>query len=402
MKILMVNKFLYLKGGSETYIFKLGNYLEAQGHKVEYFGMEDEKNIMRNRVNSYTTNMNFHTSKLNKLLYPIKIIYSVEARKKIRILLNDFKPDVVHLNNFNFQITPSIIYEIKKYEKEKNKKIKIIFTAHDYQLICPNHMMNNPINGENCEKCSDGNFINCIKGRCLHKSFMKSSIASFEGYLYNMLQTYKYIDLVICPSSFMEKKIGKNKFLKDKTIVLHNFIERRDKVINKKNEKENYILYFGRFSKEKGIDTLISVCKKLPCIKFKFAGSGPLEERINKISNIENVGFKKGKELEELITNAKFSICPSEWYENCPFSVIESQMHGTPVLGADIGGIPELIQEFKTGELFESGNQQVLKRKIEEMWSDSERINKYKVNCNESEFKEIDEYYSKLIEIYGD
>ena len=118
----------------------------------------------------------------------------------------------------------------------------------------------------------------------------------------------------------------------------------------------DYALYFGRFSEEKGIGTLIKVCRELPDVQFIFAGTGPLEETVSGVKNIKNVGFQKGEALEKLIREARFSIYPSEWYENCPFSVMESQMYGTPVLGADIGGIPELIQVGKTGELFESGN----------------------------------------------
>ena len=144
-----------------------------------------------------------------------------------------------------------------------------------------------------------------------------------------------------------------NPLFATKTVAMHNFI---DKVDWKETEKKDYVLYFGRFSEEKGIGTLIKVCKELPDVQFIFAGTGTLEETVNGIKNIKNVGFQKGEALEKLIREARFSIYPSEWYENCPFSVMESQMYGTPVLGADIGGIPELIQVGKTGELFESGN----------------------------------------------
>ena len=150
MKILMINKFLYPNGGSETYIFKLGDYLKSQGHEVQYFGMEHKGRCVGNNVEVYTSNMDFHGgSKLFKLTYPLKTIYSSEARKQIRKVLEDFKPDVCHLNNFTYQITPSVILEIKKW----NPKCKIVFTAHDYNLICPNHMLNNPNTHKNCEKC---------------------------------------------------------------------------------------------------------------------------------------------------------------------------------------------------------------------------------------------------------
>ena len=162
----------------------------------------------------------------------------------------------------------------------------------------------------------------------------------------------------------------------------------------------DYVLYFGRFSEEKGIGTLIKVCKELPDVQFIFAGTGPLEETVNGIKNIKNVGFQKGEALEKLIREARFSIYPSEWYENCPFSVMESQMYGTPVLGANIGGIPELIQVGKTGELFESGNVAELKEKIRHLWGDKRVTDQYSQNCQDISFDDIEEYGEKLMKIY--
>ena len=129
MKILMINKFLYPNGGSETYIFKLGEHLQRMGHEVQYFGMEHKGRCVGNRVNAYTSDMDFHGgSKLSKLTYPIKTIYSKEARVQLRKVLDDFQPDVCHLNNFNYQLTPSMILEIVKWRKETGHECKIVFT----------------------------------------------------------------------------------------------------------------------------------------------------------------------------------------------------------------------------------------------------------------------------------
>lgn len=162
----------------------------------------------------------------------------------------------------------------------------------------------------------------------------------------------------------------------------------------------DYALYFGRFSEEKGIGTLIKVCRELPEVLFIFAGIGPLEEMVNEVKNIKNVGFQKGEALEKLIRGARFSIYPSEWYENCPFSVMESQMYGTPVLGANIGGIPELIQVGKTGELFESGSKTDLKAKIQKLWENKELCTEYNANCKDISFDTVDEYYKKIMKVY--
>lgn len=398
MKILMINKFLYPNGGSETYIFKLGDYLRSQGHEVQYFGMEHAGRCVGNTVNAYTKDMDFHgDSKLAKLAYPMKTIYSSEARKKIRLVLDDFKPDVCHLNNFNYQLTPSVILEIVKWRKKNGKNCKIIFTAHDYQLLCPNHMLNNPSTHENCEKCLGGHFVNCVKGKCIHGSLAKSIVGMLEAEFWKINGVYKHIDTMICCSKFMMSKMDTNPLFASKTVAMHNFIDKKEW---RETEKKDYVLYFGRFSEEKGISTLIKVCKELPNVNFIFAGTGPLESEINGVSNIKNVGFQTGEALEILIREARFSVYPSEWYENCPFSVMESQLYGTPVLGANIGGIPELIEVGKTGELFESGNVSELKDRIQELWAGKSLTETYSRNCRNIQFDDVEAYTKKLMQIY--
>ena len=398
MKILMVNKFLYPNGGSETYIFKLGAALQEQGHEVQYFGMDHPNRIVGNRVDSYTSNMDFHGgSKLAKLTYPLKTIYSSEARKKIRLVLDDYQPDVCHLNNFNYQLTPSIILEIRKWQKESGHKCKIVYTAHDSQLVCPNHLMKNPCTGELCQKCLGGHFIHCTKGKCIHGSFAKSLIGTAEALFWKWMGVYKQIDTIICPSRFMKSVLDTDPVLAEKTVALHNFV---DPVEPKEVQKKDYVLYFGRYSEEKGIATLVQVAKELPQIPFIFAGSGPLEHLLEDVPNIKNVGFQTGEALEMLIWEARFSVYPSEWYENCPFSVMESIMYGTPVLGANIGGIPELIQAGKAGELFESGNVEQLNKRLKTIWNNADLTTQYNINCKSIRFDTIERYSNKLMRLY--
>lgn len=403
MKILMVNKFLHHNGGSETYIFEVGKQLVKMGHEVQYFGMDHEERIVENCVDSYTRNMNFREkgNGLSKILYPFRIIYSIEARKKIRTVLNIFQPNVVHLNNINFQLTPSIIYEIRKYEKTQGRKVKIVATAHDYQWICPNHMLYIPSKAVICEQCVEGKYSYCTKNRCIHDSLIKSLLGSIESYFYHKRKTYDLVDAIICPSEFLKSRMVKDSILAPKLIFLRNFINIDTyKYETESESKGEYVLYFGRYDGEKGIRTLLKVCRDLPEISFVFAGSGPLDTEVNSVSNVKNVGFQKGKELRKLIEEAKFSIYPSEWYENCPFSIMESQMYGTPVIGAEIGGIPELIKAGKTGELFESGNAEMLKEKILGLWSDKKRQEEYSEACKNIQFDDIEQYCNKLLQIY--
>lgn len=398
MKILMVNKFLYPRGGSETYMLRLGGYLLEQGHEVQYFGMDDEKRCVGNAVGAYTANMDFHNgSKMSKITYPIKTIYNVEARKKIRRVLDDLQPEVCHINNFNYQLTPSIILEIDKWRKQTGCKCHIVYTAHDYQLICPNHLCYNPNVHKCCEKCLGGNFINCVSGRCIHGSVLKSVIGAVEGAFWKWKKVYGKIDKIICCSYFMKSKLDRNPMLVPKTIVMHNFVE---SALERGVEKKDYVLYFGRYSQEKGIKTLIQACKQLPDIPFIFAGEGPLEKEIDKVTNIKNVGFLSGNTLKQVIKEARFSICPSECYDNCPFSVMESLSLGTPVIGADIGGIPELVSNGITGRLFKSGSVEDLKNVIQETYLDGHRLQEYTENCGVTDLDILEIYCDKLLNAY--
>ena len=406
MKVLMVNKFLHPNGGSETYIFKLGEQLQKTGHEVQYFGMEHEGRVVGNRAGIYTSDMDFHTGGMKKLFYPLHIIYSVEAKRKMRLVLEDFQPDVVHLNNINFQLTPSVIYAVRAYEKKRGQAVRIVYTAHDYQWVCPNHMMRIPATGTICFACRGGDYSQCTQNRCIHNSKVKSLLGTIEAKYYAKRKTYGMVDIIVCPSEFMKKQLDTDPLLADKTVMMHNFIEADAvKSIQKNNIKhdgedrtgKDYVLYFGRFSGEKGTRTLLDACRALPEIPFVFAGTGPLEDNVNQVSNVENLGFVEGETLRELISQARFSVYPSEWYENCPFSVMESQMYGTPVLVSDLGGAPELVQAGKTGELFRGGDVQELTEHIRTLWNNPELCRRYSENCKSINFDTVEEYCDKIV-----
>ena len=192
MKILMINKFLYPNGGSETYMFGLGQQLEKMGHEVQYFGMEHEGRCVGNRVEAYTSSMDFHSgSRLAKLTYPLKTIYSSEARQKLRLVLDDFRPDVIHLNNFNYQLTPSVLLEADKWRRKSGQSCRILYTAHDHQLVCPDHLCYQGIEGHPCEECLGGHYVNCIKHRCIHGSRARSIIGCAEATFWKWKKVYR-------------------------------------------------------------------------------------------------------------------------------------------------------------------------------------------------------------------
>ena len=224
MNILFINKFLYPKGGTETYMMGLGAELSHRGHRVEYFGMEHRGNCVGNRVGAYTKDTDYHTANpVKKVSYALRTVYSTHARRQLRRVLEDLQPQVVHLNNFNYQLTPAVILEIRAWDKATGRHTKILYTAHDYQLLCPNHMLNRPDTMENCTACLGGKYTPCVQHRCMHGSQAKSLLGAAEATLYRKAHTYKEIDRVICCSAFMQSQIEKHPDLAGRTRVLHNF-----------------------------------------------------------------------------------------------------------------------------------------------------------------------------------
>ncbi len=396
MKILMVNKFLYPRGGCETYMLNLAEELKAKGHEVEYFGMYDEKNTVGNSLGLYTTNMDFHSKGMERFLYPFKIIYSREAKKKLERVLDDFKPDIVHMNNINFQLTPSVIYAVKK------RNIPLVQTVHDYQMICPNHLLYSFDEVKPCERCIKGSKFNCLKYNCIHGSKAKSLIGSIEAKLYSILKTYKKVDLYICPSYFLENKLlSASDLYSGKTLTIHNFIEKKP-LPEKITLSKPYVSFASRLSKEKGVTLLAEAAKLLPDYSFVIAGTGPDGECLNDIPNVTLKGFLTGDDLTSLIANSRVMILPSVWYENCPLTILETHSFGVPVITMNSGGMAELVDDGKTGVLVNEPTPESVAEAIKKCFEDEEYYNTLKQNCEKmrDQIIEVGEYCDILIEKY--
>ncbi len=397
MKILMVNKFLYPRGGSESYMLKLGEELCALGHEVAYFGMYDEKNTVGNAAEAYTANMDFHSTGIARCLYPFKIIYSREAYKKIGKVLDTFCPDVVHMNNINFQLTPSIIYAVKK------RNIPLVQTVHDYQMVCPNHLLYSFGETKPCDRCINGSKWNCLKHSCIHDSKVKSLLGVIEAKLYGFLKTYKKVDLYICPSRFLENKLlcGSDMY-KGKTFTIHNFIEKKFTPQICK-EAEPYIVFVGRLSKEKGVELLAETAKRLPAQRFVVAGNGPDDACLQGIANVELRGFVGGADLTNLMANAKLLIAPSVCYENCPLSILEAHALGVPVVTLNSGGMAELVEDAITGGLAAEATPQSVADTVTKCLDDQTYL-KLKANCAQKsgEIMDVRAYCNILVQKYND
>lgn len=398
MKILLVNKFHYLKGGSEKYYFELGKLLKEHGHEVAYFSMKDEKNITTGEKEYFVEPIDLNKGSKLKAL---DVIYSKKNKKKMEEALEDFKPDIVHLNNFQRQLSASIINPIKK------KKTPIVFTAHDVQAICPAiTMLDNEKNI--CEKCMHGKYINCIKKKCNKGSTLKSIIGALEGYFYRINKIYtKKIDCIITPSEFYRKKLIEDGISENKIVAIHNSVELKDYDIP--TEDNGYALYFGRLSKEKGVLKLINAFSKLNNGMLYIAGEGPEKENIEmfiKENNLQDriklLGFLDSTDMKEKIRKSKFVVIPSIWYENCPYSVMETLAIGKPVIGADIGGIPELVQNDRSGITYKYDDVNELADKMKELFYNEDLVKEFGNNAKEDANKLYgkEKYYSEIIKIY--
>ena len=398
MKILMVNKFHYLKGGSEKYYFELAELLKENGHEVAFFSMKDEKNIKTDCKEYFVEPIDLNTGSKLKAL---DVIYSKENKKKMEEALDEFKPDIVHLNNFQRQLSASIIDPIKK------RNIPIVFTAHDVQAICPAiTMMDNC--KEICEKCMRGKYLNCIKKKCNKGSTLKSIVGAMEGYYYRLKNIYtKKIDFIITPSEFYREKMIEDGIPESKIKAIHNFVELKDYDLDVIDD--GYALYFGRLSKEKGILNLINAFTKLKEGKLYIAGEGPEKETIEKIikeNNLENriklLGFLNADQMKDTIRKCKFVIVPSIWYENCPYSVMETLAIGKPVIGANIGGISELVKNEQSGLTYKYDDIDDLANKMETLFNNEELVTEYGANAKKqaNELYGKDMYYKNIMSIY--
>lgn len=389
MKILLANKFYYRRGGDCIYMLNLEKLLKAHGHEVAVFAMDYPENLDTPWKKYFPKNM-------SKLMAFTRPFGSHEVKSTFKKLLDDFKPDVVHLNNVHTQLSPVMA------ELAHQRGIKVVWTLHDYKLLCPRYDCLK--NGNTiCETCFNGDKKACLDNKCMKGSKLASFIGYKEAVTWNRERLEASTDVFICPSQFMADKMVQGGFSKSKMQTLCNFIDVEKCKFSSTDgtddvellpKKEDYYCFIGRLSHEKGAKTLIEAANQLP-YKLVIIGGGPLMDELKSVAhtNIEFVGFKQWNDIKQLVGKARFSVIPSEWYENNPLSVIEAQCLGTPVLGANIGGIPEL-----TDYTFSSGNIADLKTKIEKMWNSE--FDYQQIASDAQHRYDAETYYDKLINIY--
>ena len=400
MTILEINKYHFLKGGADIVFFNTMKLLQSHGNTVIPFTIKHPKNLPSQYEEYFVDapeirDMKSATRKIKSIP---RFISNTDAKHKLEKLLQVVRPDIAHIHNIFNGLSMSILPVLHKHN------IPVVITMHDTRFVCPSSYF--MLRGKWCTNCRKALHLNCLLKRCYQDSLSISAMSTIEMIHKDFFFNYnKYINQYIFLSKrFLSTHAQFRKHFEQKGVVLPNFYN--DLSNNQPVAKHGgYFLYYGRLTPEKGISTLIQVMKSLPSIKFKIAGNGPMRDEIESLnlSNVDYLGFVIGQDLTELIENAKFTILPSECEDNNPMTIIESYGHGTPVLGANIGGIPEIIKNHQTGAIFEPFNQQALSDAI--IWGDKISADEYKLLTLQAfrfAYENFDPeiHYSKLIDIF--
>lgn len=370
MRVLQVNKFFYPRGGTERYFFDVSCALADAGHDVVHFAMAHPENGESAYADGFVSHVDFHASgsPLDLLRRAARFVYSGEARDRLAELIKRTRPDVAHLHNVAHQLTPSILDALQ------SANVPVVQTLHDYKLICSSYLLF--ADGKVCERCRGGRHYQAALRRCHHGSISKSALGVVEMTVHALRGSYRSVRRFLCPSRFLRDKHREFGVAGDRLAHVPYFI--RGDRYTPAFEPGEYALYLGRLSREKGVATLLDAAERvrLPLVVL---GGGPLRVELERRAAeagvpVEFLGHLEGESLHDAIRAAAFVVVPSEWYENLPYAVLESFALGKPVLGARMGGIPELVREGETGALFTAGHAGELAEAWRRLCAEPERL----------------------------
>ncbi len=347
MKIIQANKFYFLRGGAERYMFDVSDWLESHGHEVIPFAMKHPDNFP-SEYNEYFPSY-VHTSSVSfgfeGLRTVGRMLYSIEARRNMATVVAHTKPDLCHVHNIYTQISPSILHALKE------QGVPVVMTVHDHHLVTPQY--NIWVSGYGEDHRNIGMFKGAAKK--FHKNSAAASFMQVLTYKFHRkLKMYQdHVDLFITPSDYLRRQLIAGGFDAKRIRVNHYGAETSDITPNYSNK--GYILFVGRLSEEKGIETVIKIAKEIEDVQFKIVGKGPDEQRMHLLAhgmpNVEFLGFRDGAELTQLYRNAMAVVIPSRVQDVFPLVMLEAMRVGTPVIASHAGGIPEVIQDRHTGLL---------------------------------------------------
>ncbi len=390
MKILICNKYWYNRGGDCTYSIALEKMLREHGHETAIFSMQYPDNFDTPWSSYFPSRVSYRNVKhpMDAILRPFGC---EEVKERWSKMLEDFRPDIVHLNNIHTQLSPALAVLAKR------RGIRVIWTLHDYKLICPRYDCR--CRGEeNCSACiqKPGEVVwNC----CVKDSFFASLLGYFEQKKWNLDYLKWATDVFLCPSEFMRDMMHEAGIPDSQLAMIHNFRDISEMPPVNAKPREDYLFYGGRLSPEKGIRTLCKAVRYLG-LRLKVAGDGELLEELRAkyaSDKIEFYGLLPYHEVLQLASRAAFSVVPSEWYENNPLSIVESLCIGTPVIGAYIGGIPEMIDD-NNGMLFRSGVQHSLESVLQEAMT--HKFDYAAIAERARREFDAEQYYRKLMKLY--
>lgn len=356
-KLLSINNYHYRRGGSDVVYLEHAALMQSLRWDNAFFSMHHPDNLSTPWSEYFVDELEFgHSYSLaNKLGMAAKAVYSFEAQRKLKRLLAQFRPDVAHLHCIYHHLSPSILPTLSQ------AGVPVVMTAHDLKIACPAYKM---LNEEGiCERCKDGSVLNVVKHRCVRNSLGASLIVAVESGLQRRMDTYRqHLDRVVVPSKFFMEKFIEWGWPREKFVYIPNYVDAAR--FTPDYTPGDYFLYFGRLAPEKGVATLMRAARQAG-VGLKIAGTGPLQTQLHALNQelggtAEFLGYQSGEALHALIRQSKAVVLPSEWYENAPMSVLESCALGKPVIGADIGGIPEMIDPEITGWTFPSRDVQAL------------------------------------------
>jgi glycosyltransferase involved in cell wall biosynthesis len=367
MKIVAVNNYYYLRGGAERVMFNDMQALGERGLEVVPFSAKDSANTPSDYENRFARGVNVHATRpLAKLRAATEAVHCGRTAGEFAAFLDDVHPDVLHFHNIYGRLTTSILGEARK------RGIPAVLTVHDYKLVCPSYLMLR--NGKPCTACLDGGYYRCAVYKCHKQNRAASIVYSAEAYRARFSDSYGAISAFLCPSRFIADLLVKSGIDPARVVYQPNCVD--PDAYNPAYEGQ-YVLYTGRLSHEKGIETLVDAVAGTD-IPLRIAGSGPMEDVLrNKTTqrgqtNVIFEGHCGGDKLAELYRNAAFVAVPSEWYENAPMSVLEAFAYGKPAVATAIGGLPELVVNGRTGYLVQPGDTNALRSMILLLWGDPE------------------------------
>jgi glycosyltransferase involved in cell wall biosynthesis len=346
MKILLVHSAYQQFGGEDSVVKAETELLKQHGDEVRLYSRHNDEIKQFGLV--------------QKALFFPQSIYSWKTSGELEEVVREFTPDVAFIHNVYPLISPAA------YHKLHALGVPTVQVLHNFRPFCPNGFYYTQ--GQICEACKEGNYLNAVSKRCYRDSRVLSGLYAATLGFNRMAGMVNKISGFICLTEFFRIKMREAGVPDAKLFVRPNFVEAPP--LNGQKAANDYALFMGRLSPEKGLRTLLRAFEQLPQFKLKILGTGPMEQELRdyiaqkSLRNVEFLGFKSGAEKLEILNNALCLVLPSEWYENFPVTVLEAFMASKPVIASRMGGLPYIVEEGKSGLLFEAGKPEELARKI--------------------------------------